>query len=196
MTESTVTTEVQEDGTTKVTQVNPPAGSSYQFNNRVVRTKLPDVPTSENLAKLFTPRYVLEVTADDGTVIPFVYRHLDPSSLLLTTGKPVSVNVDIKEKAQELSDQLQEISEKEESSPLEALSLLHQEGSQDLLQQALDLRKNTLKTGVISPPMTDELYENLDDEVLEALYEAITGGVTSDTELVETFSDGTEETST
>ena len=44
-----------------------------------------------------------------------------------------------------------------------------------------------MQGGIISPIITDEFYEQLDPTIINALYQAVTGGITSDTELVDHF---------
>ena len=187
-----VTTEVQPDGTTEVVDASGP--TNYEFSQQQVGADLPEVPSSADLAKLFTPRLVLNVTAPDGTVIPFVFKRMDPGTLLLTHGSPVSIPVDVRERARALQVDLDAIrgadGTLDDASAGKAIDLLQSKDSRQVLDLAQTIRKNTVMAAVISPVMTEELYDNLDDEVLEALYDAITGGVTSDTELVETFPEG------
>lgn len=192
-----LTSEVQADGTTTITDASQPT-TEFQFKQEQVGAQLPEVPTSEVLSKLFTPRYVLNVTAPDGTVIPFLYKRLDPGTLLLTHGAPVAVSVDVRDQAAKLKTEMETLGISDDDTELDAeqrekaLELLQKEGTREMLEQAEKMRKHTLKTAVLAPVINDELYENLADEVKEALYDAITGGVTSDTELVETFPNGAE----
>ena len=175
-----------------ITEAGAPTDApAYEFSQQRVGADLPAVPSSADLAKLFTPRLVLNVTAPDGTVIPFVYKRMDPGTLLLTHGAPVTIPVDVRERAQALQVDLDAIrgtdGQVDADSAEKALDILQSKESREVLSLAQQLRKSTLMAAVLSPEMTEELYTHLDDTVLEALYDAITGGVTSDTELVETF---------
>ena len=49
------------------------------------------------------------------------------------------------------------------------------------------MKKCTVQFGVIEPTISDELYDELDQKWIDALYEAISGGITSNTDLVEFF---------
>ena len=194
--EPTLTSEVQADGTAKVVGAAQPTNAEFGFEETELGMALPEVPTTDALRKLFTPRYVLNVTAPDGTVIPFVYKRVDPGTLLITQGIGVAVPIDTPEQAAKLRVDMNtvlnnaELSEDERKQGM--FDLMNKKESQDVMTLMQALRRATLKAAVLSPQITDELYDMLDDSVTEKLYDCITGGVTSQTELVETFPDNTE----
>ena len=191
-----VITEVSETGETKVVDTGN-RESNYDMSLNRLSGELPQVPSMNAISKLFKPRYVLNVTAEDGTVIPFVYKRIDPGTLLLTQGSPLALNPSVKEQALSMRKQFDDIGinldhlDKKgvvnESNRDQVEKILRGGNSGDVMKAADELRRSVLKAGVISPEITDDLYENLDDEILDALHEAITGGVTSNTELVEKF---------
>ena len=75
------------------------ARPNFQFQEERLNKALPESPDRKMLAKLFTPRFVLNVTAPDGTVIPFVYKRMDPGTLLITHGSAISLPVNAREQA-------------------------------------------------------------------------------------------------
>lgn len=100
--QATLTSEVQADGTAKVVGASQPTNAEFGFEETQLGTALPEVPTTDALRKLFTPRFVLNVTAPDRTVIPFVYKRVDPGTLLITRGAGLSVSVNTPKQAAKL----------------------------------------------------------------------------------------------
>ena len=188
-----VVSEVQEDGSTTIS--GTAHKSNYDMELNRLDGILPEIPPMDALSKLFKPRYVLKVTTPDGIEIPFVYKRIDPGTLMMMQGSPLAVDIgQAQQRSTELVNQMEALREKvnaEDVDP-EAISeeirkLRDSEETQELFNTARDLRKRTVQAGVIQPEITDELYANLDDDILQALYQAITGGVTNSNEMVEHF---------
>ena len=196
-----VVSEVQEDGSTTIS--GTAHKSNYDMELNRLDGILPEIPPMDALSKLFKPRYVLKVTTPDGIEIPFVYKRIDPATMILTQGSPLGISLnevagesnDIAEKLQSLREGLDAASSDADADAKldEMRDLMSDEKTQGILQTAQTLRQRVIQSGVLSPEITDDLYENLDDDILNALYEAITGGVTSSNELVEHFRKGSEE---
>ena len=135
------------------------------------------------------------MTTPDGIEVPFVYKRIDPGTLMMTQGSPLAIDIgEAQRKSDELVKQVDALRAKVDSEDAdeaaiaaEIRQLRDSDETQSLFSTARDLRKRTVQAGVIQPEISDELYENLDDDILDALYEAITGGVTSSNELVEHF---------
>lgn len=187
-----VVSEVTEDGGTEIKETSHP--SNFDMSLGRLDGTLPDAPNTDALSKLFKPRYVLNVTTADGTVVPFVYKRVDPMTLMMTHDSPITVSPDAIRNAESAQTRLEEIADSvDENNPLtpelqaEMRELLTSADTQDTYKQGVFMKKTTVQTGVISPQITDELYENLDDDIIDALFQAIRGGVTSDAELVEHF---------
>ena len=182
-----VITEVQDDGSTEVIETKHT--SNYDMSLERVNGKLPESPSFENLSKLFKPRYVLEVTTEDGTRVPFTYKRVDPMTLLMTTGAPVIYTADTLNSIDTVQSKITElgIGDGTSISGDKMLDLFQDNDVKNTLETANTLRRAVIQAGVISPEITDEIYEELDTDILNALYEAITGGVTSNAELVEHF---------
>lgn len=182
-------TEVQEDGSQEITEVSQ--ASNFEIQTEKVQGNIAtDIPT-DSLSKLFKRKLVLYVTTEDGEKIPFVYKRIDPGMLLLAQGSPLALDTNIVETAQSVADSLREAqqdSDEQGNPPTDKVSEIMQNSkTQDLFRMAQQLRKNVIQTGTISPEITDELYDKLDDEILNALHDAITGGVTSNNDLVQYF---------
>ena len=196
-----VTSAVNEDGSTDVIATDQP--SNFEFEHAVVQGDLPDVPTTESLSKLFIRRNVLNVKAPDGTVIPFIYKKGDPMSALIALGSPLAVDTNVKAKLNTLivdTDALAAEVRKaktdddlDDETKSKVRDLINNDDAQFMMEQFQNVRRIMLKSNVISPTITDEIYDNLDEEVITALYDAITGGVTSDNELVNTFPEDAED---
>ena len=189
-----VTSQVMEDGSTEVLETGLP--SDYDFNFDRVDGKLPEPPPLDSISKLYKPRYILEVRSADGTVIPFIYKRIDPATLMLTHGRPMIENLDLMTKADSIGDRLMALKGKSEEELAtdevrelikEAQETLQDQRIKDMERSSEDLHKHVIQANVLSPEITDEIYENLEDSILEVLYQAITGGVTSHTELVDHF---------
>ena len=189
-----VVSEVREDGSSEV--VETAQTSNYEMSLNRLDGQLPEAPPLDALSKIYKPRYVLEVTAPDGTVIPFVYKRIDPATLMLTQGSPVVITPEDRSKATELEQKSKELYADIRSTDdvnvrqekLDELqTLMSDPRTQELNIMGEQIRKRVIQSGVISPEITDEIYENLDDSILDALHEAITGGVTNQNELVEHF---------
>lgn len=190
---SDLVTQVNEDGTTDIVETKQV--SNYEMElDRVNPAEVPSAPPTDSLSKLFKPKYVLYVTAEDGEKIPFVYKRVDPATLLVTNETPLTIDTNVADTAQQVENRLKDFREtykNPKDAPQEVIDELNEflleENTVNAMKQGLQLRKNAVQAGVISPQITDEIYEELDDHILDALHEAITGGVTSQTELVEHF---------
>ena len=191
---ATLVSEVKEGGDVEIVETS--GDSNYQMQLNRLDGKLPTPPSPDALTKIFKPRFVLEVTADDGTVIPFVYKRIDPATLIMTHGSPVSIDTDVAKTADNMAERLKGLVGDRDDVDVKSLSdddatelreLLRDPKAKQMVDTYQTLHKNVVQSGVISPEITDDLYEHLDDDVLDALYEAITGGVTSQNELVQHF---------
>ena len=169
-----IVTEMQEDGTQAIIDISGP--SNYDMSISSLNGKMPDAPSLESLSKIYTAKFVLEVIAPDGTVIPFTYKRIDPATLLQMDASPIQIT-------DELMNNLSAIDEQGIDG---VKSMNADQWKQDVKTNAM-FRKAAIQTGVISPTISDEIYEQLDNNVLEALYQAITGGVTSNADLVSHF---------
>ena len=170
--------EVQEDGTQQITETSQQ--SNYQME--VKPADPPDSVDGNQLSALFKKNHVLEVTTPYGGVIPFTYKKMDSATLMLTHRVPLAIDPEKLQTAQEMLSGLQQ-----EDGTEKMNKMVEDEEFLEMLEKLEKLKKLTLQSGVIDPVITDEIYEQLDDEVVEALYLAISGGVTSTTELVEAF---------
>ena len=188
-----LTSEVLPDGQTEITETTD--RSNYDMSINRVDGTVPDTPSMDAVAKLFKPRFVLNVTADDGTVIPFVYKRLDPGTMMITHGNPIAISGEQVKQVLPTYERVQELRDKGIAAggdlPAEDIAemreLLADPTMREITKIGVDMRKNTVQSGVIDPVITDEVYEQLDDNVLEALYQAIRGGVTSTNELLDHF---------
>ena len=174
-----VVTEMQEDGNQAIISVSGP--SNYDMELGSLNGAIPETPSLENLSKLFTPTLVLKVTAPDGTVIPFTYKRIDPMSLLSMDASPIQITDELMENLSVIDAQGEDVTKTMNAS----------QWKQAIKTTAM-FRKASIQMGVISPAITDEIYKQLDPQILEALHQAITGGVTSNAELVSHFRSSTE----
>ena len=172
----------------------------YKINTGELNSKLPKPPNDVDLSKLFAPKYVANVKAPDGTIIPFTYKKLDSGSMLATIGMPLGVNIHplvaterLQKKAEALGIDLDKPLEIEVDDPKfnEKLDLMSGEEIVEIQRFNEHVRRETLKLSIISPQITDDIYDDLDEEVKEGLYQLVSGGVTNDKELVEFFRDKT-----
>ena len=185
-----VVSELNEDGGSTIVEASQ--SSNYEMSINQLDGKLPEAPPLDALSKIFKPRYVLEITAPDGTVIPFVYKRIDPAMLLLTQGSPLAVDISDTNRFREENDRIASI-EDEQERVSKMQEFLKDPKTQAVMQAGEETRKRNIQAGVISPEITDELYANLDDDVIDALNEAVTGGVTNSNELVEHFREKSED---
>ena len=177
--------EVQEDGSTEVTETSMP--SNYDVSVRRLDGTMPEAPSMELLSQLFEPRYELTVHIN-GHEVPFVYKKVDPGTMLLTHGTPLTVDTD----AGSISERLSELAPKEgeEQDPesiAEMQELLQKEETVKMLEMMENIKKKTIQAAVIQPVITDDLYGRIDPKILTDLYDAITGGVVADNEAVQHF---------
>lgn len=194
-----VVSEVMEDGGTEVTETAH--ASNYEVSLGRLDGAVPEPPPLDAISKLFKPRYTLNITTDDGTVIQFVYKRSDPATLMITHGSPIAIGAEDAEDAVEVSRKFADLQEREDAAggvlPDDAQEELNELMSDPRTQELFALmdrrQKATVQTNVISPVITDEIYDALQPEILRALYEAITGGITSQNELVEYFRERAEE---
>ncbi len=177
-----LTSEVQADGTTQITQTDRP--SNYDLQIEKLDGSLPDAPSEEALKKLFSPKYVLTVTID-GTEIPFIYKRMDPATLIITHDQPVSIDPGVNK-------QLANNEEPVNLNQITVHELLHDPSKRQALKDSMHLVKITVQGAVVSPKITDEIYENLDNQLIDALYAAITGEVKDQQDLVHFFREKTE----
>ena len=145
-----------------------------------------------DLSALMKPRYKLEFDVG-GVVVPFYFNKLDPGTMLMTHGTPLAVS-----SANRLQEKFKEAGlnpedpEINESNVAVALELLNDDAAQSVMVDAADLKNRTLIKAVLSPKLTKELIEQLDEEIVDVLYETITGGITTDNKSVSDFPDATE----
>ena len=163
-----------EDGSSRIVQTAHPSNFDMSLNE--LNGAVADPPSFENLSKVFTAKYVLNVTAPDGTKIPFTYKRVDSMTLLTMDNSPIQITDAIASRVTGADIQPEEVAKK-----MTADELL------EAAKTSAQLKKGTIQAGVISPVITDEIYEQLDNHILEVLYQAISGGVTSDAELVSHF---------
>ena len=191
--------EVMEDGGTEVTETAHK--SNYEVSLGRLDGAVPEPPPLDAVAKLFKPRYVLEVKLEDGTVVPFVYKRTDPATMMMTQGGPLSVGASEREDIRKINNQLSDLRARTtdgESVPADVQNdlndLLSEPRTQELFAMQDGIQKAVIQANVISPVITDEIYDNLEPDILRALHEAITGGITSQNELVDYFREITERT--
>ena len=177
-------TEVQEDGSEVIVNTDRP--TNYDMDIKRLDTEIPDTLPTGSLSKLFKPKYVLEVTAEDGTIIPFVYKKIDPMTLLATHGDALAVDIEAVSTAQKEIEKVQAKANQSGANPTDLIESASND-TVHMIKTMLKVRKLTVQTGVISPEITDELYEELDFDIIDALEQAISGGVTNQNELVEHF---------
>lgn len=184
-------TEVNEHG--EQTIVEASGTTNYEMQIDRLDGEIPKV-SSDALKSLFTPRHKLTVTAPDGTIVTFVYKRIDPATLVVTHGTPVVMDTRVAQTAQSLVDRLEELKQETEADPsrqeeadAEAKEIMNNEDLKEALQVLQQRKKASVQAGTISPEITDEIYEALDIDVIDALHQAITGGITSQNELVEYF---------
>ena len=177
---SDLVSEVQEDGTQQITETSQE--SNYQMKVRPEDLKPPDEVHGIQLSALFKKNHILEITIPSGITIPFTYKKIDSATLMLTHRIPLAIDPEKLKTAQEMLSGLQQ-----EDGIEKINKMVNDEEFLDMLEKMATLRKLTVQSGVIDPVITDEIYDQLDDEVLDALYLSISGGVTSSTELVEAF---------
>ena len=186
-------TEIAEDGTEQIVESDRPVNQMYDMNiERANENDLPEAPPITDLSKLFKPKYILNITVPDGSIIPFTYKKQDPGSLLLSHGSPLAIDTEIVKSAQEIQSKIDEVQEGENAEEL-LQELMTDPKFIEMHNAGMRMRKTTIQTCVISPIIDDALYNELDDAILEALYQAITGGVTNQAELVEHFRETNED---
>ena len=169
---SDLTTELGPDGEEIIVSIDP--SKTYEATIKPLNGAMPEAPSPENLSKLFEPQFVLEVTAPDGTIIPFTFKRIDPVNILSDYGSSMFIT-------EEKLNQIQQVTQLEDRSNVSV-----EEWKAHLEVNAL-LKKNAIIFGVIKPVITEETYDLLVPKVRDDLYSAITGGITSGTELVEHF---------
>ena len=195
---ASVVTEVKPDGSKEIIKTSKP--SNYELKVNQYDGELPQAPPTEDLELLFEPRYELEVKAPNGKIIPFYCKRIDPATMMITYGSPIAISTALD--AEQIQNRMVALSENtnprnEDGSPnqeyLEELQdILKETDAQAAMQQAEQLQINVIQAGVISPKLTKEQAERLSPKIKEALYQIITGGVTSQNELVEHFRDDAE----
>ena len=84
-----VMTEMQPDGSQKIIEIKGP--SNYDMKVSPLNGVIPETPSLESLSKVFTAKFVLEVNAPDGTIIPFTYKRIDPGTLLHMDASPIQI---------------------------------------------------------------------------------------------------------
>ena len=178
-------TEVQEDGSEVIVNTDRP--TNYDMDIKRLDTEIPDTLPTGSLSKLFKPKYVLEVTAEDGTIIPFVYKKIDPATLLATHGEALAVDIEAATTAQKEIERLRAESNQNPDINITDVSQSLNNDTMSMIKTMIKVRKLTVQTGVISPEITDEIYEELDFDIIDALEQAISGGVTNQNELVKHF---------
>ena len=188
---SDLVTEVNEDG--EQTIIEAQGTTNYEMQIDRLDGEIPKV-SADALKSLFTPRHRLIVTAPDGTIVPFIYKRIDPATLVTTHGSPVVLDTRVAQTAQSLVDRLEELRQetkddpsRQEEADAEAKEIMDNSDLKEALQIMQTRKKASVQAGTISPEITDEIYESLDVDIIDALYQAITGGVTSQNELVEYF---------
>lgn len=180
--QAALVSEVQPDGSTEIIETR--GKSNYEGRIRELNGTAPNAPPVSDLSKLFTPKFVIEITAPDGTIIPFTYKKVSPMDLLMSHGSPIVVTDQVIRGITNIREQQGEDGQIDD---LEALKLLQDDSWKDSQAAFSALRKVSVQGGIISPIITDEFYEQLDPTIINALYQAVTGGITSDTELVDHF---------
>ena len=181
-----VVSEVREDGYNEITETAHV--SNYEMQVRRLDTKLPESIPTESLSDLFNPKRVLDVTLEDGTVISFVYKKVDPATLMITHESPLAIDPEQAKVAYEKFEELEKRDQDGDSTAAADLNeLVSDKETMDTLKKMMQIRKLTVQSGVISPEITDDLYEDLPDEIINTLQVAITGGITNQNELVEHF---------
>ena len=170
--------EVQEDGTQQITETEHP--SNYKME--VKPADPPDSIDGNQLSALFKKNHVLEVSTPYGGVIPFTYKKMDSATLMLTHRVPLAIDPEKLQTAQEMLSGLQQ-----EDGTSKINKMIEDDDFLDLLEKMALLRKLTVTSGCLDPVIDDEIYEQLDDEIVDALYFAISGGVTSTAQLVNAF---------
>ena len=185
-----VVSEVQPDGTTKIVR-------KELFESKVKKAengKVPDKVSLGDLSKLFKPKRVIEIVTEDGSIISFGFKLVDPMTLLLTTGSPISWT-ETREGLNSIGDalggqNLDGISEKELEQRLK--DIYNKEEFKEIIHNFEAVQKLVIQSGITTTEITDEIYEMLEDRVINHLYSAITGGVTADNQAVETFREDVE----
>lgn len=165
-----IISEVQPDGTTKV--VKTKYESAYSPKISTITGEMPDIPQDADLSKFFTPKRVIELTAPDGTKQKFIYKRLSPAELLRDYGTVALITQEMIDISKGVTDAITS------ETPEEYLRNI---------QADTKIRKATIQNGILKPTITDEAYEQIDSEHLDILFEVISGGITSQTELVQHF---------
>lgn len=185
-----VTTEAQEDGTSKV--IETAFESPHNVKVKSLENGAPfKAPPMGDLSKLFAPKNVIEIVTEDGTSIEFMFKRIDPMTLLIITGSPISVAATNEglEEMQKLQADLE--SKSEELSAAEFQNALTEVYSNERVKKTIrdlaEIKKAVIQAGITEPEMTDEIYEQLDNKYIDPLYNAIIGGVTADNQATETF---------
>ena len=184
-----VISEVQEDGTQKVTSA--PGSRKMEVTYGRLDSDMPLMPTDTAMQKLFKPKNVIQITTDDGTVIPIVYKRIDPGSLLLSHGSPLNIPSDAFQTARRLQKQTDEIvkntAEGSDEREQQQADLMASDDGLKMLEITDKMRRNAILLGVIQPQMTNEMLDDLEEDILNLLYECITEGVTTNINLVGHF---------
>ena len=176
---------VQPDGTTKIVKAQ-----AFEANVKNIENgKIPDKVSLGDLSKLFKPKRVIEIVTEDGSIITFGFKLIDPMTLLLTTGSPISWNETV-EGLSSIADaadlqSIDELSEKEVEQRLK--NIYSKEDLKQTLENFDAIKKLVIQAGITSTEITDEIYEMFEDRVINHLYSACTGGVTADNQAINTF---------
>ena len=185
-----VISEVQEDGTQKVTHA-PGSRQKMEVTYGRLDSDMPLMPTDTAMQKLFKPKNVLQITTEDGTQIPIVYKRIDPGSLLLSHGSPLVLPADAIQATRRFEKQREDIlkTTKEGSREREEklADLMTTDDGATAIHVSDKMRKNAILLGVIQPPMTEKMIEDLEEDIVNLLYDCITEGVTTNIDLVGHF---------
>ena len=185
----TVVSEVQEDGTQKVTHA--PGSNKMEVTYGRLDSDMPLMPTDTAMQKLFKPKNVLQITTEDGTQIPIVYKRIDPGSLMLSHGSPLAIPSDALQVARRMQQGFQSIEKSTQEGTPErekaTADLMAGDDGGRMLEINDKMRRNAILLGVIQPPMTNEMIDDLEEDIVQLLYDCITEGVTTNIELVGHF---------
>lgn len=191
----TLVSEVNEEGNTEIIQTSQE--SNYEVNVTQIDATAPLPPPTSNLKAFFAPRYKCTITNSDGISQEFFYKKLDPGSQLMSYGQPLGVDTNIEDLAsqtKEIQDRFAKIrDDKDEegnvtpNALVQMHALMREPGARAMFEIYEQKKKNVVMIAVISPEITEEIYDLLEYEVADKLYQAITGGVTTDIAVVEHF---------
>ena len=186
-----VVSQVNEDGATEVSETTMP--SNYEVETKELVGEIPPISELGDLSTLFEPRYQFIVNKN----VRLIYKKADPGTLMLTLGSPIGVDIDL-ESINEKQSRLTELQEKlkldadegtvlEQEDLLEINEILNSDEMKELTKREAEVTKATIQACVLAPKINDEAYDRLPQDLKRKLYEKITGGITSDNTLVETF---------